>query len=326
MKRAIIHLSVCLFVLAAASIGHSQTSAGNYPSRSVRIVVPYPAGGPTDLIARLVAQKLSENLGERFYIENVAGASGARAAAMVAAAPADGYTLLAATNDLAIVPVISKNVQYDPVKNFSPISLVSSSPSVVLVHPSVPAKTMTEFVALARAEPAKYSFASLSLGHNLLNSERLFKLGLKLEITRVPFTGAAPILTSTVAGHTPVAYIGLPSAVPFIKDGRLRALAVAGSKRSPIVPDVPTLSEGGFADQVSELVIGLVAPAGTPVPVVDLLSREVAKIVALPEIQQRLASFGFTTVGSTPAEFAAQIRDDTERYQKLVREEGIKIE
>jgi tripartite-type tricarboxylate transporter receptor subunit TctC len=326
MKRAVTCLCICLFVLAAASIGHSQTPASNYPSRSVRIIVPYPAGGPTDLIARLVAQKLGESLGQRFYIENVAGASGARAAAMAAAAPADGYTLLAATNDLAIVPVISKNVQYDPIKDFAPISLISSSPSVVLVHPSVPAKTMSEFVALARAEPAKYSFASLSLGHNLLNSERLFKLGLKLEITRVPFTGAAPILTSTVAGHTPVAYIGLPSAVPFIKDGRLRALAVAGSKRSPIVPDVPTLSEGGFKDQVSELVIGLVAPAGTPDPIVDLLSREVAKIVAQPETQERLANVGFTAVGSTRAEFGAQINDDIELYRKLVRDEGIKVE
>jgi tripartite-type tricarboxylate transporter receptor subunit TctC len=313
-------------VLAPASIGHSQTPAINYPSRSVRIIVPYPAGGPTDLIARLVAQKLGESLGQRFYIENVAGASGARAAAMAAAAPADGYTLLAATNDLAIVPVISKNVPSDPIKDFAPISLLSASPSVVLVHPSVPAKTMSEFVALARAEPAKYSFASLSLGHNLLNSERLFKLGLKLEITRVPFTGAAPILTSTVAGHTPVAYIGLPSAVPFIKDGRLRALAVAGSKRSPIVPDVPTLSEGGFKDQVSELVIGLVAPAGTPDPIVDLLSREVAKIVAQPETQERLANVGFTAVGSTRAEFGAQIKDDIELYRKLVRDEGIKVE
>ncbi len=185
---------------------------------------------------------------------------------------------------------------------------------------------MTEFVALARAEPAKYSFASMSLGHNLLNSERLFKLGLKLDITRVPFTGAAPILTSTVAGHTLVAYIGLPSATPFIKDGRLRALAVAGSKRSPIVPDVPTLSEGGFKDQESELVIGLVAPAGTPAPIVDLLSREVAKIVVQPDIQERLVNFGFAAVGSTPAEFSAQIRDDIERYRKMVRDEGIKIE
>jgi len=326
MKKILACLGICSLLASFAGASHAQTATTGYPTRSVRVIVPYPAGGPTDLIARLVAQKLGENLGQRFYIENVNGASGARAAAMAATAPADGYTLLAATNDLAIVPVISKNVQYDPIKDFVPISLVSSSPSVVLVHPSVPANTITEFVALARAEPAKYSFASMSLGHNLLNSERLFKLGLKLDITRVPFTGAAPILTSTVAGHTLVAYIGLPSATPFIKDGRLRALAVAGSKRSPIVPDVPTLSEGGFKDQESELVIGLVAPAGTPAPIVDLLSREVAKIVVQPDIQERLVNFGFAAVGSTPAEFSAQIRDDIERYQKLVRDEGIKIE
>jgi tripartite-type tricarboxylate transporter receptor subunit TctC len=326
MQRAVTALGACLLLLASAGASYSQMSASHYPNRPVRVVVPYPAGGPTDLIARIVAQKLSESLGQRFYIENVNGASGARAAAMVAAAPADGYTLLSATNDLAIVPLISKNTQYDPIKNFAPISIVSSSPSVVLVHPSVAANTMPEFVALARAEPAKYSFASMSLGHNLLNSERLFKLGLKLDITRVPFTGAAPILTSTVAGHTLVAYIGLPSATPFIKDGRLRALAVTGRKRSPIVPEVPTLAEGGFNDQDTELVIGLAAPAGTPAPIVDLLSKEIATIVAQPEIQQRLATFGFAAVGSTPAEFGAQMKDDIEKYEKVVRDEGITIE
>ena len=172
MKRALAYLGACLLLLTLAGTSQAQTSTSGYPARSVRVIVPYPAGGPTDVIARLAAQKLSEALGQQFYVENVTGASGARGAAMAAAAAGDGYTLMFVTNDLAITPVISKNVQYDAVKNFAPISIVSSSPSVVLLHPSVPAKTMREFVALARAEPAKYSFASMSLGQNLLTSER----------------------------------------------------------------------------------------------------------------------------------------------------------
>ena len=211
----------CLAALVLASASHAQT----YPSGNVRIVVPYPPGGPTDIIARLCAQKLSEALGHQFYVENVSGASGARGAAMVAAAPADGQTLLFVTNDLAVTSTISSKLQYDPIKSFAPVGLVSSSPSVVLVHPSVPAKTLQELIQLARAEPAKYSFASMSLGQNLLTSEKLFRLGLNLPIVRVPFPGAAPILASTVAGHTLVAYIGLPPAAPHIKEGAVRALA-----------------------------------------------------------------------------------------------------
>ena len=206
----------CLAALVIASASHAQT----YPSGNVRIVVPYPPGGPTDLIARLCAQKLSEALGHQFYVENVSGASGARGAAMVAAAPPDGQTLLFVTNDLAVTSTISSKLQYDPIKSFAPVGLVSSSPSVVLVHPSVPAQTLQELIQLARADPAKYSFASMSLGQNLLTSEKLFRLGLNLPIVRVPFPGAAPILASTVAGHTLVAYIGLPSAAPHIKEGR----------------------------------------------------------------------------------------------------------
>jgi len=326
MKRALIYLGVCLLLIFSASAGHAQATATGYPARSVRIIVPYPAGGPTDLIARLAAQKLSEALGQNFYVENVSGASGARGAAMAAAAPGDGYTLMMVTNDLAITPVISKNVQYDAIKSFAPVGIVSASPSVILVHPSVPAKTLQEFITLARAEPAKYGFAGMSLGQNLLTSERLFRLGLKLDITRVPFPGAAPILTSTVAGHTLVAYIGLPAATPFIKDGKLRALAVTSPKRSPIVPDVPTMEESGVRDQETELTIGIVAPAATPRAIVDLLSRELARIVALPDVKDKLSAFGFSPVGSTPEEFAAVIKADIEKWSAVVRDAGIKVE
>ena len=230
-----------------AAVAERSAREADYPNRSVRVIVPYPPGGPTDLIARLAAQTLTESLRQQFFVENVSGASGARGAALVAAAPGDGYTLLVTTSDLAIASVMSTKVGYDPIKNFAPISIISRSPSVLLLHPSVPAKTVAEFETLARADPAKYSYASMSLGQNLLNTERLFRLTLKLPIVRIPFPGAAPILSSTAAGHTLVGFIGLPPASPFIREGTLRALAVTSPKRSPIAPEVPTMAESGLA-------------------------------------------------------------------------------
>jgi tripartite-type tricarboxylate transporter receptor subunit TctC len=317
-----LRVAACFAVLMVAGEAGAQT----YPNGSVRVVVPYPPGGPTDTIARICAQKLSEAFGQQFYVENLSGASGARGAAMVAAAAPDGQTLLFMTNDLAVTATLSTKIQYDPIKSFAPIGIASASPTVVLVHPSVPAKTMQEFITLARSDPAKYSFAAMGLGQNLLTSEKLFHLGLNLPIVRIPFPGAAPILTSTVAGHTLVAYIGLPSAVPHIKEGTLRALAVTSRKRSPIVPDVPTLAESGFEDQETELIIGAVAPAGTPPAIIDRLSRELARIVALPDVQERLAVLGFSSVGSGPDELGGQIRSDIDRWGKVVRELGIKVE
>jgi tripartite-type tricarboxylate transporter receptor subunit TctC len=317
-RRDLVALLVGIPLFAGANPAHDA----DYPNRSLRVIVAYPAGGPTDLIARLAAQMLTESFGRDFFVENVSGASGVRGALMVAAAPGDGYTLMVATNDLAIAPVMSTKVGYDPLKNFVPISIISRSPSVLLLHPSVRAKTVQEFVTLARADPAKYSYASMSLGQNLLNTERLFRLTLKLPIVRIPFPGAAPILSS--AGHTLVAYIGLPPATPFIKEGTLQALAVTSLKRSPIVPDVPTMAESGLAGQ--ELVIGLVAPARTPPSIVELLARRMAEFVTRPQTQERLAVFGFTAVGSTPGEFAAQIKSDIDRAAAVVREAGIKVD
>ena len=319
---------VALMIAGAilATTSHVTSHAQTYPSGTVKVVVPYPPGGPTDIIARVASQKLSEALGQQFYVENLSGASGARGAAMVASAPADGHTLMFITNDMAVTSTISTKIQYDPVKSFAPISIASASPSAVLVHPSVPATTMQEFIQLARSDPAKYSFAAMGLGQNLLTSTKLFHLGLKLPIVRVPFPGAAPILTSTVAGHTLVAYIGLPSAFPYVKEGTLRALAVTSPKRSPIVPDVPTLREGGLEGYDTELIIGAVAPASTPKPIIDVLARELIRIVALPDVKEKLTTLGFTPVGSTPDELAAQIKFDIDRWSKVVREAGIKVE
>jgi tripartite-type tricarboxylate transporter receptor subunit TctC len=326
-KRPAQRTPALLALCAGLAVVAVESSAqAPYPARAVRAVVPYPAGGPTDVIGRLAAQSLSETLGQQFVVENVSGASGARGATMVAAAPPDGHTIMFATNDLAFVPTISSKVGYDPIRQFAPVSLISRSPSVILVHPSVPARTLHELIALARADPAKYGFAGMSSGQNFLASEKIFRLALKLPIVRIPFPGAAPILTSTVGAHTLVGYIGLPSAMPFIRDGTLRALAVTSPERFPIIPDVPTLAESGFQGLETELVIGAVAPAGTPPAIIDLLSRSLAQFAAKPQTRERLAAFAFTPVGSTPEAFAVQIKTDVETAAAIVKEAGITVD
>ena len=320
-----IRIISALMMLFFAGASHAQTTPPNYPTRPVRVIVAYPPGGPTDLIARVVAQKMSEHFGQQFYVENLSGAGGAIGAGIAANAPADGHTLFITTNDFAVGATTTK-LSYDPVKNFAPISIVSSSPQVVIVNPSLPAKTLQELLALATAEPGKHSYAGMSIGFGQLTSERLFRLGLKVDVIRVPFQGAAPLITSTVGGHTPIAFIALPPAAPMIKEGKLRALAVTSAKRSPEFPDVPTTTESGFPGQESELLIGFVAPAGTPQQIIDALQRQVVRIVALPDVKQRLDTLGFTPVGSTPEAYAAQIRSDLVTWSQVVKDLGMKVE
>ena len=311
-------------VLAAAS--HAETAPGGYPARQVRIIVPYPAGGPTDVMARLVGQKLTESLGQNFFVENLTGASGVVGTGTAANAAGDGHTLLFVTNDFAVAPTMSSKVPYDPIKGFAPVTIAAASPQVVVVHPSLPAQNMQELVTLAKAKPGQYNYASLGIGFGQLSSERLFRLGLAVDIVRVPFAGAAPIITSTVAGHTGIAMLGLPPAAPQIKEGTLRALAVSSPKRSPAFPDVATFAESGIRGQESELIIGVVVPAATPKPVVELLQRQIARIVALPEVKERLAALGFAAVTSTSETYAAQIKSDIETWSKVVRDANIKVD
>ena len=316
---------VALWTMFAAGASHAQTDPQNYPTRPVRVIVAYPPGGPTDLIARLVAQKFSEHFGQQFYVENVVGAGGALGANAAAKAAPDGNTLFITTNDFAISAATTK-LSYDPIKNFSPISIVASSPQVVVVNPSLPVKTMRDLFDLAKAEPGKHSYAGMSLGFGQLTSERMFRLGLKVDMIRVPFQGAAPLITSTVAGHTPIAFIGLPPAAPMIKEGKLRALAVTSAKRDPEFPDVPTTAEAGFPGQESDLMIGLVAPAGTPQSIVDALQRQVVRSMALDDVKQKLTTLGFYPVASTADAFAAQIRSDLETWPQVVKDLGMKVE
>jgi tripartite-type tricarboxylate transporter receptor subunit TctC len=321
---ALIWAVVASWALLLASPGWAQTDPA-YPTRAVRIVVPYPAGGPTDVLARLIGQKLAERLGQSFVVENVSGASGAVGASAVANSAPDGHTMIFVTNDLAVAPTVGK-VSYDPVRSFAPVTIVAASPQAVVVHPSVPAGTMQELAALLKAAPEKYTYGSLGLGLGQLSSQRLFHLGLGLpQVVRVPFQGAAPVITSTIAGHTLIGMLGLPPVAPHVKEGTLRLLAVTSGKRSPAFPEVPTMAEAGFPGQDSELIIGALVPAGTPKPVVDLLNRQIGQIVALSEIAARLDALGFSPVVNSPDDYAAYIKADVETWSKVVRDLGIPV-
>ncbi len=326
--KPIVHVAIGLSALLLATASHAQptTPTSAYPVRPVRIIVGYAAGGPTDVIARVIAQKLSEQLGQNFYVENITPAGGAVAAANVANSAPDGHTLLFVTNDFAIAPMTSK-APYS-VDNFTPVTIAAASPQVVAVHPSVPARTMKELVAVVKADQEKYSYSAISgAGLSLLSSVRLFRLGLGLDrLVRVPFPGAAPAITSTLAAHTQITFLGLPPVAPHLKEGTLRALAVTSGKRSPAFPDVPTMTEAGFPNQESELIIGAVAPAGTPKSVVDLLQKQIARIVVLPDVKERLDVLGFYPVANTPEQYAAQIKSDIEIWGKVVRDANIKVE
>lgn len=328
--KTIVSVTAGCAALMLAATSHAQNAPGgtapSYPTRQVRVIVPYPAGGPTDVMARLVAQHLSESLGQNFFVENLTGASGVVGTGTAANSPGDGHTILFVTNDFAVAPTVSSKVPYDALKSFAPVSIAAASPQVVVVHPSFPAKNMQELIAVAKANPGKYNYAALGIGFGQLSSERLFRLGLGLDVVRVPFPGAAPIITSTLAGHTPIAFLGLPPAAPHIKEGTLRALAVTSAKRSPAFPNVPTMDESGVRDQQSELIIGVLVPAATPKPIVDLLQRQIARIVALPDVKERLDALGFAPVASPPEAYATQIKADIETWSKVVREANIKVE
>jgi tripartite-type tricarboxylate transporter receptor subunit TctC len=316
----------CIFtaLLMTSGPSHGQQAGHTYPSRQVRMVVPYPAGGPTDLIGRLLAQKLGEQLGQSFYVENIAGASGALGAGQVAQAAADGHTLLVVTNDFAVVSVASSKLPYDPVKSFSPVTIVATSPQVVAVNPTVPARNMKELIDLIRAAPDKYNYAGLGIGFGQLSAERLFRLGLKLDgLARVPFNGAAPAVNSTLAGHTQIIFLGLPPVAPHLGSGKLTAIAVTSHTRSPAFPEIPTLRESGVPDQESELLIGVVAPAGTPADVLSLLQQRIRGIVALPDVKSTLDTLSFQAVASTPSDYADQIKDDIAVWGKVMKDANI---
>ena len=307
---------------SVARLGWAQV----YPSRPVRVIVPVAAGGANDTTARLFAQKLSDSLGQQFYVENRAGAGGNLGIAAAARAPADGYTLLAGGGNFVINPSLYAKIPYDPYNDFAPVSLMCSSPHVLAVHPSVAASTVKEFVALVKASPGHYSYASAGRGTPAHLAGELFKLAFELDMTHVPFSGGGPAITATLGGHTSSIVSALPTGAPYAKAGNVRALAMMSAKRSSLLPDVPTMAEATGTELEADIVTGLVAPAGTPREIIDLLHRAIAKIIAPPEFRERLLALGFDPVASTPEHFAEWIRAEIAKWRKVIRDGNISVQ
>ena len=329
MKTKLGLLAFCTGLLingAAGAQGASSSAATPYPEHSVRMVVGFTAGGPTDVIARIIAEKLSTALGQQFYVDDRPGAGSNIASAEVAKAPPDGYTIEVVSTGFMVNMSLYARVPYDAVKDFAPITMVAYSPNVLVVNPSLPAKTVKELIELIKANPKKYSFAGPGIGSTPHLSGELFKQKFALDMVHVPFPGAAQAISSAIAGHTPIAFTALPPALANIQDGKLRALAVLAVKRSAEIPDVPTMREAGYPDQEADTLTGVVAPAATPKEIIDLLQREIAKAVADPTVKQRLLKLGFEPVANKPEEFGARIKSEIAKWGKVVHDAHLRIE
>jgi tripartite-type tricarboxylate transporter receptor subunit TctC len=317
---------LALVLVGLSPLVATAAAAETYPDRPVKVVVGFAAGGPTDVVARIICDKLSAKLGKQFYVMNQPGAGSNTASGMVAASPPDGYTLTVVSTGFIINPSLFAKVPYDPVKDFAPISIVAVSPNVVSVHPSVPAKTMRELIEVIKANPGKYSFAAPGVGSTPHLSGEIFRLANDLDLPTVQFTGAGPAIQSTVGGHTPVAFSAVPPAAPQIQQGLLRGLAVTAATRSKALPDVPTMAEAGIPGQEAYTLTGILAPAGTPKALIELLHREIVALVALPDVETRLDELGFEVVASSPQEFAQRIKTEMEKWSQVIRDAKIKAQ
>jgi len=321
MKRFLsLLLSSLLLVVAAAS----ALAQGNYPDRPVRIIVPFPAGGPADALARIVGERLAQSLGKPFVIENKAGAGGNIGMEQGARAAPDGYTLtLAPVGNLTVAPALYAKLPYDPVKDFAPITVLAVVPNVLIVHPSVPAKTVAELVALAKAKPGSLNYASPGNGSIPHLAAELFKRVAGVDVVHVPFNRVAPATNAVLSGEVQMFFAQSSSALPQWRAGKVVALGVATRKRLASAPELPTIAEQGFPDFEATSWYGLVAPAGTPSSIVERLHGEIVRALALPEVRERIAGLGAETVGNSPSEFAAMQKAEAARWIKIAREANI---
>jgi tripartite-type tricarboxylate transporter receptor subunit TctC len=309
--------------LVAALLVPFAASAQQYPTKPVKIVIPFPPGGVTDNATRVIAQKLSERLGQNFYIENQPGAGGNLGMGAVAKAPGDGYTILLASSSIVVNPSLYQKVPYDIAKDFIPVTKAGGTPNTWVVHADHPAKTMQELIDMIRREPGKHSVASPGGGTTPSLSIEMLRLGLNLNFITVPFAGGGPMTSSLLGGHTPIACSALGNYANLIKEGKLRALAVAAKKRSPVLPNVPTLDELGIKGQEAETMTGVFVPAGTPKAVVDLLQREISAIVNAPDVKQRLLSLGVEAEGDSSEAFSAYVKDEVVKWKKVITDAKI---
>jgi tripartite-type tricarboxylate transporter receptor subunit TctC len=318
---------VTAMIVVSCALAAGAAFAQSYPSKAVRIVVPQLPGGGNDTIARMIGQKLTVSLKQQVMIDNRPGAGGLIAAELVAKAPPDGYTLLLANvATMAIIPNVQKKVPYDPLKDFEPVSLAATAPLLVVVHPSLPVHSIKQLIALAKARPAQLNYASNGVGSSTHLATEMFVMMAGIRMVHVPYKGLSAATSDLLSGQVQVMFSSAVAMMPQVKAGRLRAIAMTGAKRSAAIPDVPTVAEAGVPDYEAGSWYGIAAPAGTPGPIVDLLSRDIAAATKSPDVIERLTFEGVIPVGNSPGEFSAYIKKEFARIGKVVRASAAKFE
>ena len=309
--------------LVSLGTGQAQT----YPAKPIRLIVPLAAGGGNDTIARMIGQKISGPLGQQVVIDNRPGAGGLIGADIAAKSPPDGYTLLlGGVAVMAIIPNVQKKVPYDPVRDFQPVSLIASAPLLVVVHPSLPARSIKQLVALAQAKPGALNYASNGIGSSTHLATEMFKLMTGTNMAHVPYKGLSLAMTDLLSGQVQLMFSSAVAMLPHVKSGKLRAIAMTGAKRSSAIPDVPTVAEAGVRDYEAGSWYGIVAPAGTPRPIIDRLNKEIVAATKSQEVQDRLLSEAVIPVGSSPDEFGGHIKKELARAARVVRESGARFD
>jgi tripartite-type tricarboxylate transporter receptor subunit TctC len=323
MSKTISGIVAILTMLLVAGAAIAQT---NYPDRPIRIIVAFPPGGPSDIVARLMADKLTEALSKPAFVENVSGASGNIGTERVARSAPDGYTLLiSAPGPLVVNPALYQKLPFDPIRDLAPISQLCFTPNVLVVNNDVPVKSVQELIALARQNPGKLSYASGGAGTSNHLAAELFKFRTGINLQHVPYRGVSVSVPDIVGGRIPVAFLSTPTALPLARDGQLRALAVASATRWPAAPEIPTIDEAGVRGFSSAVWHSLLAPAGTPPAIIERLHRETIRILALPDVRKKFDDQGLAVIGSTPAEFAALIKDEGQLWAKVIKQAGLKL-
>jgi tripartite-type tricarboxylate transporter receptor subunit TctC len=308
-----------LMLLAASAFAWAPCArAANYPDHPVKIIVPFPAGGITDVVTRLIAQHLSQRLGEQFFIDDIAGAGGNIGMGDAARAAGDGYTILSASSSIVVNPSLYKKVPFDVMKDFIPVTKAGATPNAWLVSNDFPAKTMQDLIRLLKASPGKYSVASPGTGTTPSLSIDMLKQDLGVDFVTVPFTGGAPMNTSLLGGFTPIGCSAFGNVAPLILQGKVRALAIASKQRLEALPSVPTLDEIGIKGEDAETMTGVFVPAGTPAAVVGLLQKTIAEIVRMPDVRAKMLSFGIIPDGDTPADFTTYVKDEIAKWKRVI--------
>jgi tripartite-type tricarboxylate transporter receptor subunit TctC len=320
MEKLVAGLSLCLLPIAPYAAEHP------YPSRPIRIIVPFAPGAATDIISRVLAQKMTETWGQQVVVDNRGGAGGNIGMGLAANAAGDGYTILFVSSSYMVNPGLYRKIPYDPFKSFIPVSNLSASPHVFFAHPSVPAKSLADLIQVVKKDPKKYSIATPGIGTVPHLAAYLFAIEAKLDIVTVPYGGGGPSLVAVLGNQVSIGCQAIPPVTPHLQAGRLRAFALTAAKRSPVAPDVPTMAEVGFKGQESETITGVLVPAGTPDAVVKKLFAEMSRGMHLPDVTQRVLDMGADVLVSTPQQFAAQIKEEVEKWTRVIKAANIRVE